>query len=155
MICTMWGLSLQADLSRRDIDSFQVENLINNWEYTWHGTGPDLVNNAFLPTAFQASIKYIKSPHLQSGNHELANKEGILPLFIGLGDLRVPACSGTSRVLTLTYCLKRRLSKDVHVGCSCRGRIGPLACEASSDYFSGAGANLILTDNTVFNVNTN
>lgn len=53
------------------------------------GISPNLVNKNFLPLVWRKSVKTIRSPPLHTLNCEVVSVDGIVPLFVHLGDLRV------------------------------------------------------------------
>lgn len=52
---------------------------------------PDSMTEDFLPEAWRHSIKSIKSPDLQTANHEVVDIEGIVSLVTHFGDLHLHA----------------------------------------------------------------
>lgn len=55
------------------------------------GTGPNLINKELLPPVWKESVKPIQSPQLRTVNRKVDSTEGIVPLFISIGDLLVRA----------------------------------------------------------------
>lgn len=67
------------------------------------GVGPNVVNKDLLPPAWREPVKTIQSPQLRTATCIAVDKEGIVSLFIIIGDLRVRARWRLSKMSSKTY----------------------------------------------------
>lgn len=58
------------------------------------GAGPNLVNKSFIPRNWHRYVEPIEQPQLRTATREHVNVEGVIPMFVRIGDLRVRAWFG-------------------------------------------------------------
>lgn len=70
------------------------------------GAGLNLSNRGFQLQAWEDTIKSIRTLHLRISNSKFVNVEGIVPLFIQIGDLLVRTWFGTVASLSVDVLIR-------------------------------------------------
>lgn len=106
MVSIMWSLSLANRFCVNMPLDFSSNNILTEASLLDTGLGPSFVNmNSPSPT-WKEFIKSIKLPQFRTSTSKIVNVEGIGPLFIILGDLRVPTWSDLVQNLAVEVLLR-------------------------------------------------
>lgn len=114
MICTTWSFFRKVTCTVKNLVGVTWNALLTVVSLLNMDASPYLIKKHFLPIAWKESVNLVQPLQLWTNNCEILNIEGIVLLFITIGDLRVRALLVIFEILVVDILL-RTSSTDQYI----------------------------------------